>query len=428
MENPNQSTTDCPTSDYGLLVGLDWGDQEHALSFCVKGSQRIERATLAQTPEALAQWANALRSRCPKGKIAICLEQSRGALISGLLHYEHIVLFPINPKSAARFRQALYPSGSKNDPTDADLLLELILKHPDHLKPWRPDTPQTRQLDLLSEQRRGFVDLRTALTNQLLSHRKAIFPQALQLVGEDLASRLATDFLKKWPTLQALQKVKASTLRRFYYAHNSRSHELITRRLAVLKNAIALTQDSALLAAHSLAIETLVGQLQSLRASLKGYDQQVALLFEAHPDAELFKSLPGAGPALAPRLLCTLGSDRSRYPKALSLSCYTGIAPVTEKSGKSKWVHVRWACPKFARQSWHEFANSSRHFNPWAQACYERLKQRMDHHEAIRKLAYKWQRIVWRMWQDRKPYDENRYVQSLQGRGLETYADLTSTL
>ena len=188
---------------------------------------------------------------------------------------------------------------------------------------------------------------------------------------------------------------------------------------------MALTSDPALLAVHSLAIQTLAGQLQALRPFLDQHEQQIAELFAAHPDAALFDSLPGAGSALAPRLLAALGSDRSRFPDALSIQCYSGIAPVTERSGKTQyWVHLRWSCPKFMRQSWHEFANCSLKFSTWARACYQDLNKRMDHHEAIRKLAYKWQRIVWRMWQERQPYDETRYLRSLQKRGLKIYADL----
>ena len=422
MSHQNQNTS----LVLAAFVGLDWGDEKHALSLCVSGSITIERTTLEQTPEALADWANALRTRFPNGKIAVCLEQARGALLSALLQYEHLVAYPVNPKSLARFREALYPSRSKNDPLDADLLLDLIVKHRDRLRPWQPDTVQTRQLALANEQRRQFIDHRTALTNQLTAHLKAIFPQALQLVG-DLASRMATDFLKKWSTLQTLQKVSPTVLRKFYYGHNSRSEQLMTQRLQLVKNAVALTNDPALLAVHSLAIQTLAAQLQALRPFLDQYEEHIARLFATHPDAAIFDSLPGAGAALAPRLLAALGTDRDRFESAVPVSCYSGIAPVTEQSGKTQhWVHLRWSCPKFLRQSWHEFANASRKFSPWARACYQQLRTKMDHHEAVRKLAYKWQRIVWRMWQDRQPYDEARYLRSLQKRGLETYAGLTA--
>src|SRR6266550_4380508 len=243
MNDQDTAATEPLTPDYAAFVGLDWGDEKHALSLCAAESSVVERLSLQQTPEALAGWANTLRTRFPNRKIAVALEQTRGALLAGLIQYEHIVPFPVNPKSLARFREAFYPSRSKDDLLDADLLLELLSKHRDHLRPWQPDTVETRQLALLNEQRRHFVDHRTCLTNQLLSHLQAIFPQALKLLGEDLASPLATDFLKKWPTLQAVKKVKLASLRQFYYGHNSRSEELITERLELVKSAVALTSD-----------------------------------------------------------------------------------------------------------------------------------------------------------------------------------------
>lgn len=217
-QDPPSPTASTPPPVFAAFVGLDWGDEQHALSLCAANTPTsLQRALVDQTPEALAQWADSLRSRFPNGKIAVCLEQARGGLVSALMAYEHLVLYPVNPKTLARFREAFYPSRSKDDPIDADLLLELLVKHRPHLRPWEPDTVQTRQLALLTEQRRGFVDLRTSLTNQLLAHLKAIFPQAPELLGADLASRLATDFLQKWPTLQAVQTVKPAALRKFYY-------------------------------------------------------------------------------------------------------------------------------------------------------------------------------------------------------------------
>jgi transposase len=415
------------SATYVAFAALDWADQEHAVSLSVAGSKAVEQTTLKQTPEALAQWASCLRERFPGGKIAVALEQARGALIFGLMQFEHLVLYPVNPKSLARFREALYPSRSKDDPVDADLLLDLLVKHREHLRAWQPDTVETRQLALLNEQRRHFVDDRTRLTNQLLSHLKMIFPQATALIG-DLGSALATDFLKKWPTLQLVQKVKPAVLRKFYYGHNSRSEKVIEQRLALIKDGVPLTKDPALLTVHSLAIQTLAAQLEALRPCIEEYERQIKTVFAAHPDAAIFESLPGAGAALAPRLLTALGTDRSRFPDALSVSCYSGIAPVTEKSGRTQnWIHIRWNCPKFLRQSWHEFAGCSIQSSDWANACYEQLRKRMDHHEAIRKLAHKWQRIVWRMWQKHELYNEARYIGILQRNGLKAYAELTAS-
>jgi transposase len=131
-------------------------------------------------------------------------------------------------------------------------------------------------------------------------------------------------------------------------------------------------------------------------------------------DADLFATLPGAGPHLAPRLLVAFGSDRSRFTSAQAFMSDVGIAPVKEESGKKRWVHWRWSCPIFLRQTLVEWVNQSRRFSPWAQAFYQQQKRAgKSHQKAIRALAYKWGRILWRCWQNREAYDEQKYLAAL---------------
>ncbi len=122
---------------------------------------------------------------------------------------------------------------------------------------------------------------------------------------------------------------------------------------------------------------------------------------------------------MAPRSLAALGSQRERYGSANDVQKYGGIAPVTETSGKKKWVHSRWACPKFLRQSFHDWAGHSIAKSKWARAYYQQQRARgQDHHAAVRALAFKWIHIVFRCWQDRVVYDENQYLATLVTRGL----------
>jgi len=96
----------------------------------------------------------------------------------------------------------------------------------------------------------------------------------------------------------------------------------------------------------------------------------------------------------------------------------TRYTPVTERSGKRKWVHFRWACPKFLRQSFHEWAGHSIVQSAWARAYYQQQRDRgSDHHAAVRALAFKWIRIVFRCWKDRVAYDESKYLAALAKRG-----------
>ena len=120
---------------------------------------------------------------------------------------------------------------------------------------------------------------------------------------------------------------------------------------------------------------------------------------------------------LAPRLLAAFGSQRERYASAEEVQTYSGIAPVMKRSGKKKWVHFRWACPKFLRQSFHEWAGHSIAHSQWARRYYQQQRERgKGHHAAVRGLAFKWIRIVFRCWKDRAAYDESRYLMTLAKR------------
>jgi transposase len=132
----------------------------------------------------------------------------------------------------------------------------------------------------------------------------------------------------------------------------------------------------------------------------------------------VFDALPGAGPALAPRLLAAFGERRERFPSAAAVQKCVGIAPVTERSGNKRWVHWRFICSKFLRQTFVEWAAETIHRSFWARAFYDRHRAKgATHNAAVRALAFKWIRIVWRCWMDRVPYDESRYLNALQRRG-----------
>jgi transposase len=159
-------------------------------------------------------------------------------------------------------------------------------------------------------------------------------------------------------------------------------------------------------------------QLKVLLPYIARYEKQIAELFDCHPDSFLFRDLPGAGAALAPRLLTAFGTDRDRFGSAAELASLSGIAPVRQASGKSMTVQMRWACPKFLRQSFHEFGAASIRFCPWAQACYEAQRARgKGHHAAVRAVAFKWIRILFACWKQRIAYTQELYLQALQTRG-----------
>jgi len=416
--NPSQ-----PTTDFAAFVALDWADRKHAWASQASGQARGEYGELENTPEAVEVWASELEQRFGGRAIAVALEQPRGAVVAVLSKYAHLVLFPVHPSTLAHYRQSFYPSGAKSDPSDAGLLLELLLHHRDRLRPLKPDTVQTRLLQFLVEERRRLVDDKTRYSNRLTASLKQIFPQILKWFS-DVTCPLVGDLLQRWPTLQELQRAKPDTLRRFFHQHNCRNQQLVEQRIESIRQAVAATHDPALLESGSLAIRSLVELLARLREQIVRHEQKIEEVAQAHPDFSIMDSLPGAGPALAPRLIAALGTDRSRFQSAQDLQCYTGIAPVLESSGQQRWVHSRWACPKFVRQTIHEWALHSIGQCGWAREYYQAQRSRgKSHHTAVRALGFKWLRILFRCWHDRTPYQDKIYQQSLARRASSGPAD-----
>lgn len=407
--------TTCP---YDLVVGLDRSDRKADLHFIDAHTGRQWFQTIETKPEALHDWLAQLRQQYPEARIGLCVEQPAGAIIAFVEAYAWITIHAINPLTLQKYREAFVTSRAKDDAKDARYLAELLWHHWAELPVWLPEDSATRKLQQLVVHRRAIVDERTALTNRLQALLKQYFPQGLELCGEDLWRPLATDFLLKWPTLQKVRKVKAATLMQFYYLHGSRSEKAIERRLTLIEQAVPLTDEPALLETFTLRVQLICRELKLVVNAIKDYDRQITEAFNAHPDREIFRNLPGAGPTFAPRLLASLGSQRERFADAAALQHYSGIAPVTKQSGGKRHVHRRYLCPKFLRQSFHEYAKESILHSRWAAAYYQQQREKgSPHNTAVRALAFKWQRILFRLWQDRTVYREEIYEAALKKNG-----------
>jgi hypothetical protein len=402
---------------FAAFVAIDWADKKHVWSLQAAGSASRESGEVMHTPEAVASWVATLSARFAGQPIAVGLEQSQGALVFMLGTYGNLHLYPIQPRVAAQLRAAFYPSGAKDDPVDADLLLDMLILHRKHIRPLRPDNEQIRLLQHQVQVRRKLVDEKTCQVQRLTAKLKLYFPQVLDWF-EEMDSPLVEALLHRWPTLPDLQRARPETIRSFCRRHNCRNAELIEERIRKIRQAVPATRDAAVIRPAVTMTRTAVDQIATLRAGISELEQQIATTTSGLPDFGIFDSFPGAGAALAPRLLAAFGSYRDRYTSAADVQKLSGIAPVRKHSGKTQSVHFRRACPKFLRQTFHEWAGHSIAFCDWARAFYQQQRQHgHDHHAAVRALAFKWIRIAFRCWQDGVPYDDARYVASLRRRG-----------
>jgi transposase len=404
-------------SEFAALVALDWADKKHAVSLYDEATGQREAAIVKHTPEALQEWALNLRARFAGQPIAVCLEQSRGPLIYALLKYDFFTLYPVNPKTLARYREAFSPAKGKDDPSDADYLLDLLQHHRERLTAWRADDQKTRTLQLLVEQRRRLVNDGTRITNRLTILLKSYFPQVLSWFS-DLRRAVVCDFLDRWPTLAAVQRARPATVNKFFRAHHSIRRDTNERRLREIKMASPLTNDAAVLNSSVVIVKTLTAQLRTTILALRELDRHLEALCLTHEDYQLFAALPGAGTVYAARLTAALGSDRSRWQTSDDLLRFCGVAPVIERSGKQNWIRWRYFCPKFFRQSFVEYAEQSIQHSFWARAYYSMQRAKgKGHYAAVRALAFKWIRIIWKCWQTRTPYNEVIYLERLRQTG-----------
>ena len=403
-------------TSFTAFIGIDWADTKHDICIQAAGTERREFSRLSHKVEAIEDWAQSLYQRFG-GPIAVALELSKGPLVYALQKYDFIVIFPVNPSTLAKYREAFTPSRAKDDPTDAELVLDLILRHADRFTPLHPQSVEMRTLVSLVEQRRRLVDDRVRTTNRLRNTLKQYYPQPLEWFDR-IDTPLFCDFIERWPTLVQVKRARRTTLQSFFHQHNMRRTDLLEARLTSIKAASPLTLDAAVITPHRLQALVLADLLRVTLVAIKRFDQEITELAPQHPDYELFSPLPGAGPSLAPRLLVAFGEQRDRFKNAAELQKYAGIAPVTERSGNKHWVHWRWQCPTFLRQTFVEWAAQTINKSYWAGLYYRQQRDKgCNHHAAVRALAFKWIRILYRCWQTKTPYNEALYLKALKRRG-----------
>lgn len=405
------------TPSYDLLVSLDRSDRTAALALMdLRRGVFITEATIDLAPEAMDAWWRGLRAAHPQARIAVAFEQPAPNLLAFFAPRKPAAIYALNPSATWAYRQSLTVSRARNDPSDARDQALYVSKHLEQLKPWAPPAAAVVQLERLTLSRRKRVDERTALTNQLQAALKRYFPQALDLLHEHLWRAMNLEFLRKWPSVQKLQTVPLSRLRKFYHQHGSRSEARWTQRTGLIAKLVPLAEAGL---SDELEVAALVDQIEVLNESVHKHDQAIAELFGSEGErAERIAALPGAGPILAPRIYAAVERHAPNCESAQAMAAAVGVAPVTDQSGKKERVYRRLRCDNHTRQGFIEWAKESAKQSVWAKAFVEQRQERgQGFYAIIRALAYKWIRILWKCWQDGSAYNEEQYIERLRQKG-----------
>ena len=415
------ATTTNTWSQHTHFAALDWASDHHDVIIVDQTGRITAEFRFAHTADGWAEFTDKMK---PYTGIPLALETSCGPAVDQLLQ-RGWTLYPVNPKAAERYRERKVPSGTKTDRHDAWTLADALRTDGHGWRKLLPQDQATATLRALCRDEMSLIESRTALVNSLIAALREYYPCALQLF-EDWTMPTAWTLIKEFPTPLALQNAGKRRWEKFLHTHRLWRSDTAPARMELFAKANALSASPAVVTAKSLLATTLVKVLQTLQGQLDEYRRRITEAFAQHPDHDLFGSLPGAGEKLAPRLLSELGAVREEYPNADALCCQAGVSPVSFQSGKLDKARIRWACDMTFRHTMHLWADCSRKKSPWAQAYYQhKRKEGHGHASALRCLGKRWLKILWRLWTDRKTYDETRHQENQKKHGSWVTALLT---
>lgn len=400
-----------------FYTGIDWAIDHHDIAILNDTGEKISAFRIEQSSDGFYALRDRLRSLgVPKQDILIGIETSRLLLVDFLLNEGYPVI-PINPKAIDRYRDRYTSSHAKSDSFDAEIIANALRTDRDRFHPLVPDSNLLRELRILVRDQKRLIHIQTRFFNQMKACLRDYYPIALELFT-DPYSPIALDFFKHYPEPTILSKKKVE---RFFRTHRHSHPEQEALKISEKLSGKQIPVEEMMIRAKSRFLLTLIEQIQSLKIRIREYQDEIDKLFDQHPDSGIFKSLPGAGEKIAPRLLTEIGDNRDRYPDPDKLQCEAGTSPVTRSSGKSHIVVMRRACRKSFRDTMHLFSFCSLAQSSWSQSLYEQKKsQGKNHASALRSVGDKWLKIIHRIWMDRIPYDENVFLANQMRHQLST--------
>ncbi len=394
-------------------LGVDWADEFHQVWVSDPEGKKVTEKKVVENVEGLAEFGRFLdESRAKEIELWAAIEKPNGRIVDFLLDHG-VVVYAVNPKALDRARDRFRMSQSKTDSFDAYVLAQFLRTDHGHLRALKPNSDPAQELKLLTRDQQRLVRQKTRLLNQLTTTLKEYYPRPLE-VFSDLETNIALDFLKQYPTPHDLSKLTRRQWNRF----SKRDHHLGEQRAQELwekLNQPQLKVPEHVVRAKAQLLRVLLAQLEPLRNAVESYNERVRSFFASMPAAELVKALPGAKTGtIVATLWAELGDAKDRWESFRHLQAEAGVVPVTKASGKSRVVQFRFSCNKVMRHAAYWLAFVSLNRTEWANHYYRDQRAKgHSHHQALRALGAKWLKIIFVMWRDHKPYDENYHLANI---------------
>jgi transposase len=391
-----------------IFVGDDWAEEHHDVYLMDESGKRLASRRLPEGLAGISQLHELIAGHADEPEqVVVGIETDRGLWVGALIAAGY-QLFAVNPLAVARYRDRHHVSGAKSDASDAKLLADLVRTDRHNHRSIAGDSADAEAIKVLARAHQSLIWERTRHTNRLRNALREYYPAALAAF-DDLAHGDALGVLDRAPTpaqgahlpLTAIQ----SALKRGGRQRN------IAARAREIKAALRTEQLAApapLAAAFAATTRAAVGIIGELNRQISELDTSLATHFEEHPDADIYRSLPGLGVVLGARVLGEFGDDPNRYTDAKSRRNYAGTSPLTVASGKKRAVLARHVRNRRLYDAVDQWAFCALSYSPGARTLYDQHRAaNHTHHQALRALGNRLVGILHGCLRHHAPYNEH---------------------
>ncbi|KWX61064.1 transposase [Mycobacterium sp. NAZ190054] len=371
-----------------LFIGDDWAEDHHDIHLMDADGTKLASRRLPEGLAGIRGFHDLVAAHAGEPtQVVIGIETDRGLWVEALAATGYQV-FAVNPLAVARYRDRHHVSGAKSDAGDAKLLADLVRTDRHNHRPIAGDTPDAEAIKVLARAHQNLIWSRNRNTNALRSALREYYPAALEAF-ESLSDRDALAILGHAPTPADAARLSLSKIRSALKAAG-RQRNLDTRALEI-QTALRTEQlaaPPAVAAAFRATTRAAVAIIAELNRQIADLETELATHFETHPDADIYRSLPGLGVILGARVLGEFGDDPNRYTTAKSRKNYAGTSPLTVASGRKRAVLARHVRNRRLYDAIDQWAFCALTNSPGARAFYDQHRAAGDlHHQALRALG-----------------------------------------
>ncbi len=391
-----------------IFVGDDWAEDHHDVYLMDQAGGRLAWRRLPEGLTGIRQLHELIAEHAEEpDQVVIGIETDRGLWVAALAAAGYQV-FAINPLAVARYRERHHVSGAKSDASDAKLLADLVRTDRHNHRPIAGDSPDAEAIKVLARAHQSLIWTRNRQTNTLRSALREYYPAALETF-EDLAHGDALAVLDRAPTPEQAAQLSLPMLQSAL-KRGGRQRNIATRarQIRAALRSEQLAAPAAITAAFAATTRASVGIIAELNRQISELEASLAAHFEIHPDADIYRSLPGLGVVLGARVLGEFGDDPNRFTDAKSRKNYAGTSPLTVASGKKRTVLARHVRNRRLYDGIDQWAFCALSTSPGARAFYDQHRAAGDpHHQALRALGNRLVGILHGCLRHKTPYDEH---------------------